>query len=64
MANGVSTYEMANLFREILGMVARALQRLGHENDLQAGLALQTFGIFDVSKKNKISQPVHLSIGA
>jgi len=36
VADSVSADKVANFLRKILGMVAGALQRLGHKNDLQA----------------------------
>src|SRR6476469_5784922 len=38
VAGGTSADEVAYLFGQILGMVASALQRLRHKDDLQAGL--------------------------
>ncbi len=35
MADGVAADEVADLFGEVLGVIAGALKRLGHEDDLQ-----------------------------
>jgi hypothetical protein len=40
VADRVSAHKMADLLGQVLGVVAGTLQRLSHENDLQAGLAL------------------------
>lgn len=55
VADGTSADDMTNLFRQVLGMVARTLERLRHENNLQARLAMQLFGIFDVAQKDQVS---------
>ena len=39
VADGVSAHKVADLFSEILSVIAGALERLGHEDDLQAGAA-------------------------
>src|SRR5258708_28626008 len=44
VADSVAADEMANFFGEILGVVAGALQRLRHEDALQAGLMRDAFG--------------------
>src|SRR5215831_19546558 len=52
----VSADQEADLFRQVLGMIAGTLERLCHENHLQAGLALNVFRILYVTEKNQISQ--------
>jgi hypothetical protein len=37
VADGASADEVADFFCEVLGVIAGALERLGHEDDLQAG---------------------------
>lgn len=64
VADGASADKVADFFGEILGVVASALERLGHENDLQAGLARHVFGILDVAQEDQIAQAVHLGVGA
>lgn len=64
VADGVSADEVANFFGKILGVVSGALQRLRHENDLQAGLAVNVFGILDVAQEDEIAQAIHFSVGA
>src|SRR5277367_377711 len=55
VADGVSADEVADFFRQVLRVVAGALQRLGHEDHLQAGLALQSFWILDVPQEKQIA---------
>ena len=64
VADRVSADHVANLFGEILGMVAGPFQRLRHKDDLQAGLALQVFRILNVPQKNQIAQAVHFGVRA
>jgi hypothetical protein len=64
VADGVSADEVADFFGEIFGVIAGALQRLGHEDDLQAGLAMNVFRILDVAQEDEIAQAVHLGVGA
>jgi len=64
VADGVSADEVADFFGEIFGVIAGALKRLGHEDDLQASLAMNIFGILDVTQEDEIAQAVHLGIGA
>ena len=51
VADGVSADEVANFFGEILGVIAGAFQRLGHEDDLQAGLADEGFPGFSMWRR-------------
>lgn len=64
VADGAPTDKVADFLGQVLGMIAGALERLGHEYDLQAGLAVNVLGILDVSEEDKIAESVHLSIGA
>src|SRR5260370_15665445 len=64
MADGVAADYVADLFGEVFGVIACALERLSHEDDLQAGLAGDVFGILDVSKKDKVAEAVHFGVGA
>ena len=45
-------------------MIAGALEGLSHEDDLQAGLAGDVFGILDVAEEDEIAEAVHLGVGA
>src|ERR1700736_6621859 len=40
VANGVAADEVAHFLRQVLGVISGALERLGHKNNLQTGLAL------------------------
>ena len=62
VADASSADEMADFFGEVLGVVAGALQRLRHEDDLQAGAALDVLWILDVAHEDQITEPVHLRI--
>jgi hypothetical protein len=64
VAGGASADEMAYLFSQILGMIASALQGLGHEDDLQASLVGNVLRVFNVAEKDEVSQAVHLRICA
>jgi hypothetical protein len=64
VADGASADEVADFFGEIFGVIAGALERLGHEDDLQAGLARHVFGILDVAQEDEIAQAVHVGVGA
>src|ERR1044071_4813340 len=63
MANGVAANKVADFLGQIFGVVSGALEGLRHEDDLEAGVALQVFGIFDMAEKNQIAQTVYFSIG-
>ena len=62
--DGASAHKMAHLLGQILGVIARALKRLRHEDDLQARLMMQVFWIFDVPHKNQIPKAVHFAISS
>ena len=64
MADGVSADEVADFLGEVLGMIAGAFERLGHEDDLQAGLAVNVFGILDVAQEDEVAEAVHFGVGA
>ena len=64
VADGAAADDVADFLGEILGVIASALDGLGHEDDLQARLASEVFGILDVAKKDEIAQAVDLSVGA
>src|SRR5271169_554340 len=64
VADGAAADEMAAFFGEVLGVVAGALKRLGHEDDLQAGLADEVLRVLDVPEEDEVAQAVHLGVGA
>src|SRR4051794_38148058 len=64
MPDGMAAYEMANLFRQVFGMIARAFEGLGHEDDLQTGVALYILGILNMPQKDEIPQAVDLCVSA
>ncbi len=64
VADGVAADYVADFFGEVFGVVSGALERLGHEDDLQAGLARDVFGVLDVAEEDEIAQAVDLGIGA
>jgi hypothetical protein len=64
VADGVAADEVADFFGEVLGVIAGALKRLRHEDDLQTSLAGNVFGILDVAQEDKIAQAIDLGIGA
>jgi len=64
VAHSVSANEMADFFGEILGVVAGALERLGHEDDLQASLTVNVLRILDMAQEDQVAQAVHFSVGA
>jgi hypothetical protein len=62
VADGVTADDVADFFREIFGVISGALERLGHEDDLQAGLAGDVFGILDVAEEDEIAQAVDFGV--
>src|SRR5450432_1626916 len=64
MADRASADEMADFFGEILGVVAGALERLRHEDDLQAGLPGDVLRVLDVAQEDEIAQAIHLRVVA
>lgn len=64
VARGMATDQVTDLFGQILGVISGALQGLGHEDDLQAGLAGNIFRVLDVAEEDQVAQAVDVSIGA
>ena len=64
VADGVAADYVADFFGEVLGVIASAFQRLSHEDDLQAGLAGDVLGIFDVTEKDEVAETVDFGVGA
>src|SRR5271165_3740382 len=62
--DAVPADQVANLFREVLGVVSGALQRLRHEQHVKAFLALNAIAIFQMPQEDEIAQAVQLGIGA
>ena len=52
VAHGVPTHKMANFLGKILHVVAGALERLGHEDDLEAGMPLKILRILYVAQED------------
>ena len=63
VADGVAADEVADFFGEVLGVVAGALKRLSHEDDLQAGLMGKTLGILDVAEEDEIAEAIDFGVG-
>ena len=55
VANASSADKVADFFGEVLGVVAGSLERLGHEDNLKAGVQHDILWIFNVPQKNKIA---------
>lgn len=55
--------QAVEFFRQILGMVADALQRLGGEKDVEILLAGRAVGLGQVSLKQGVAQAVDVRIG-
>ncbi len=64
VADGATADDVADFFGEVLGVIAGAFKRLGHEDDLQAGLAGDVFGILDVAEEDEVAEAVDLGVGA
>jgi hypothetical protein len=64
VADGVAAYEVADFFGEVFRVIAGAFEGLGHEYDLQTGLAGDVFGILDVAEEDQIAEAVHFGVGA
>jgi len=52
VADRAAADEVADFLGEIFGVIAGPFERLGHEDDLQAGLADKIFGILDVAQED------------
>src|SRR4051812_49834486 len=59
VAGGATADKGAYLFRQILGMIASALQGLGHEDDLQASPGRNVLRGFNVAEEDENFQAVH-----
>src|ERR1700722_15186871 len=59
VADSVAADEVADFFGKIFGVVAGALEGLGHEDDLQAALAGDVFRVLDVAQEDQVAQAVH-----
>jgi hypothetical protein len=64
VADGVSADEVADFFGEVFGVIAGAFEGLSHEDDLEAGLAGDVFGILDVAEEDEVAEAVDLGVGA
>src|SRR5580692_7544326 len=64
VADGVATDEVADFLGEVFGVIASPLQRLGHEDDLQAGLAMHVFRVLNVAQEDQVAQAIHFGVGA
>ena len=64
VAHSVSAHEMADFLGEILHMVTGALKRLGHEDDLQAGLPLHILWILNMAQEDQIPKAIHFRVSA
>ncbi len=62
VADGVSADEVADFFGKILGVVSGPLQRLRHEDNLQAGLAVDILGVLNVAQEDEIAQAIHFGV--
>src|ERR1700722_10582584 len=60
VTDGASADEVTDFFGQIFGVIAGALERLRHEDDLQAGLADEIFWILDVTQEQEVPDGVHL----
>ena len=59
-----SADEVTDFLRKILSMIAGALERLGHEDNLQARLAVDVLRVLDVAQEDEVAQAIHLGVGA
>ena len=64
VADGMAADQVADFFRKVLGVIAGALERLGHEDNLQAGLVSDVLGILDVAEEDEIAEAIDFGIGA
>ena len=63
VARGMAADQVTDFFGEVLGVIAGALEGLGHEDNLQAGLAGNIFRVLDVAEEDQVAQAVDLSVG-
>ena len=61
--NGTPTHEMANFLSQIFGVVTGTLQRLRHEDNLEAGLMRNIFRVLDVAEEDQVAKAVDISVG-
>jgi len=64
VADGVTADKVADFFGKIFGVIAGALEGLGHEDDLQAGLAVDVLRILDVAQEDEVAETVHFGVSA
>src|SRR5579872_4259023 len=62
VAYGPSAHEMANLFGDVLGMIASALQRLRHKQDVDAVGPCAIGLVFEMPEEDQITNSVDLAI--
>src|SRR5271170_5817143 len=58
VADGVAADYVADFFGQVFRVIAGAFEGLGHEDDLQTGLAGDVFGILDVAEENQVAEAV------
>ena len=63
MARGMAADQVTDFFGEILGVISGTLQRLGHEDDLEASLAADIFRVLDVAEEDQVAKAVDISVG-
>src|SRR5450631_4666506 len=51
VADAASADKVANFFRQVLGVIAGAFERLRHEDNLQAGVVRDVLRILDVAQE-------------
>ena len=56
-------HQVANFLGQVLGMIAGALQRLRHENQVKALMARLFLGIINVADEQQVAEAVHLGVG-
>ncbi len=64
MADAASAHQVAHLFRKVLGVIPRALQRLRHEKNVETFLPRRSIVIFQMPHENEIAQAVKFGIRA
>jgi len=64
VAHGLAADQVADFFRQVVGMVAGALQRLGHEKDVDAVAAGHASHLFQAADDDEVAEPVDFRVGA
>ena len=63
MTDRVAAHQMTHFFSQVLGVVAGALERLRHEQDVEAFRARRIIVMLEMAHEDEITQAIHFGIG-